>query len=186
MESAPEDHTLRGRVPNSQHTVPVPLTSDPESKRQGRPAQTAPRAPLPSVQNTNSQRKALNRSITNVPCISGIVAPCISAGSPGALRSSWCGDCVPRSLPIKSAQPHEAQACPQPPAGPLRSLGVQELRRADAILFVQLLVLPGGHAGLLGQRRFLGCPALGDHAGLDGLLLGGRPHHPGQHVVLLP
>lgn len=36
------------------------------------------------------------------------------------------------------------------PAGPLGSLVVHELSRVDAILLVQLLVLPGCHTGLLG------------------------------------
>lgn len=49
-----------------------------------------------------------------------------------------------------------------------------------------LLVLPGGHAGLLGQGRLLGGPTAGGSAGPAGLISTGRPHGPGQHVVLLP
>lgn len=93
-------------------TVSVPLTSDPESKTRGRPAQTAPRAPLPRVPNTNSQRKALTRSITNVPCISGIVPPCISAGplvlsEVPAAETHIQGNCPrqPRSCGLSKAGP---------------------------------------------------------------------------------
>lgn len=49
-----------------------------------------------------------------------------------------------------------------------------------------LVVLLRGQAGLLGQRRLPGGPASGDGAGPGWLLLVGRPHHPGQHIVLPP
>lgn len=84
----PQRTTPPGVVSPTANTHFLFLSPQTLSPKDGRPAQTAPRAPLPSVPNTNSQRKAPTRSITNVPCISGIVAPCISAGSPGALRSS--------------------------------------------------------------------------------------------------
>lgn len=49
-----------------------------------------------------------------------------------------------------------------------------------------LVVLLRGQAGLLGQRWLLGGPASEDSAGLGRLLLAGCPHHPSQHIVLLP
>lgn len=49
-----------------------------------------------------------------------------------------------------------------------------------------LTVLPGDHSGLLGQGWLLGGPAGRGGTGLAGLLLAGRPHPPGQHVVPPP
>lgn len=57
------------------------------------------------------------------------------------------------------------------PAGPLGGLVVHKLSWVDAILFVKLVVLSGGHAGLLGQRWFLGGYTSGGSAGLAGRLL---------------
>lgn len=49
-----------------------------------------------------------------------------------------------------------------------------------------LVVLPGGHAGLLGQGWLLGGPAAGGSTGSAGILIAGRPHGTSQHIVLLP
>lgn len=55
------------------------------------------------------------------------------------------------TTPVEAPQPRwAATQGPGLPAGRLGSLVVHELSRVDAILLVQLLVLPGCHTGLLG------------------------------------